>query len=81
MIDQGKMAFILAVELSYLSAFEQKHVLDAMQYEERTPSLAQAIQLKRLSQEGQLDRETASVLLAEDKPIQRQKSSPFFQRV
>jgi len=81
MVDQGKMAFNPAVELSYLSALEQKHVLDAMQYEERTPSLAQAIQLKRLSQEGQLDRETTSALLAEDKPNQRSKPSPFFQRV
>ena len=63
MVDQGKMAFNHAVALSYLSVLEQKRVI---------PSSLQAIRLKHLSQEEQLDRDVTTELLAENKPNQRQ---------
>ena len=55
MVDEKAIAFRPAVEISYLTKEEQTNLLDAMDCFEATPSLAQAIQLKKISQQGQLD--------------------------
>ena len=51
MVDDGKIALTPAVELSYLTKLEHRDLLETMESEDCTPSLSQAIQLKRLSQE------------------------------
>jgi ParB family chromosome partitioning protein len=53
MVDEKKIAFNPAVELSYLKPEEQREFLDAMDYAQATPSLSQAQRLKKLSQEGE----------------------------
>ena len=55
MVDSNKIALTPAVELSYLTKLEQQDLLETMESEDCTPSLSQAIQLKRLSQTGELD--------------------------
>ena len=55
MVDDGKIAFNPAVELSYLDSYQQRAVLDAMELNDCTPSHAQSIRLKKLAQEGLLD--------------------------
>ena len=52
LVDQKKISFNPAVELSYLKPEEQKHVLEAMDYTQAAPSLSQAQRMKKLSQEG-----------------------------
>lgn len=75
MVDMGKIAFRPAVEISYLSPLEQKWLLDGMNYLGATPSLAQAIRLKALSQNRTLWPNVIENLLAEEKPNQREKIS------
>lgn len=72
-VDAGKLAFNPAVELSYLNLTEQDDVLDAMNACECTPSHAQAIRLKKMSQEGTLDRDTIFKVMSEVKPNQREQ--------
>ena len=55
MVDDGKIAFTPAVELSYLTKQEQQDLLETMEIEDCTPPPSQAIQMKRLSQAGELD--------------------------
>jgi ParB family chromosome partitioning protein len=72
MVDEGKIAFRTAVELSYLSEKEQTNLLDMMQAEDSTPSLAQAIKLKHFSQEGRLNENVVmSIMSEEGQPIAR----------
>ena len=73
MVDDKKIAFNPAVELSYLSKEEQQPLYETMLQEERTPSLSQAQRMKKLSQEGGLDARTIKQILAEDKPNQREQ--------
>ena len=73
MVDQGKIALSPAVELSYLDRADQNTVLDAMLEEDCTPSHAQAIRLKKLSQQGQLHADLIYGILAEEKPNQREQ--------
>ena len=70
MVDEGRIAFTPAVELSYLSEDEQRDLLDAIETEEKTPSYSQSVRIKKLSQEGQLDAETIGAIMSEDKPNQ-----------
>ena len=72
MVDDGKIAFSPAVELSYLQSSEQQILLDAMELNDCTPSHAQAIRLKKLSQEGVLDNQTIYEVMAEQKPNQQE---------
>ena len=72
-VDDGKIAFNPAVELSYLTEEEQKQLLDAMALDGCTPSHAQTIQLKKLSQEGTLSADTISKMLSEPKPNQQEQ--------
>lgn len=73
MVDEKKIAFNLAVELSYLSKEEQRPLYETMLQEERTPSLSQAQRMKKLSQESGLDERTMERILAEDKPNQKEQ--------
>ena len=73
MVDENKIAFNPAVELSYLSHSEQFILLDAIKQNDCTPSHAQSIRLKKLSQEGTLDRDAIFEILAEQKPNQQEQ--------
>lgn len=73
MIDENKIAFNPAVEISYLDKSEQRVLLDAMEQNDCTPSHAQAIHLKKLSQEGVLQDQTIYDILAEQKPNQQEQ--------
>ena len=75
MVDDGKIALTPAVELSYLTKQEQRDLLETMESEDCTPSLSQAIQMKRLSQTGELDIDRIFDLLREPKANQIDKIS------
>lgn len=67
MVDEHKVAFNPAVELSYLTSAEQVALLDAMDSEQSTPSLSQAQRLKKFSQEGRLSEDVMRAILSEEK--------------
>ena len=67
MVDERKIAFNPAVELSYLKPDEQTMLLDAMESEQATPSLSQAQRLKKFSQAGNLTRESMLAIISEEK--------------
>ena len=67
MVDERKLAFNPAVEVSYLKRDEQRMLLEAMDAEQTTPSLSQAQQLKKFSQEGRLTEEAMSAIMSEEK--------------
>ena len=73
MVDNGKIAFNPAVELSYLDSYQQRAVLDAMALNDCAPSHAQSIRLKKLAQEGLLDDQIIYAVLAETKPNQQEQ--------
>ncbi len=73
MVDDKKIAFRPAVEISYLTEDEQNILLDVMKYNENTPSLAQAIYLKKQSQEKQLTDEKIEEIMEQEKPNQIEK--------
>ena len=75
MVDSGKIALTPAVELSYLTKLEQRDLLETMESEDCTPSLSQAIQMKRLSQAGELDIDRIFDILREPKANQIDKIS------
>ena len=75
MVDDGKIAFTPAVELSYLTKQEQQDLLETMESEDCTPSLSQAIQLKKQSQAGELNIDKIFDLLREPKANQQDKIS------
>ena len=73
MVDEGKIAFRPAVELSYLTRDEQGDLLETIESEDCTPSLAQAIRMKNLSKDGKLDMDTIFAIMTEEKPNQKEK--------
>lgn len=73
LVDEGRIAFRPAVELSYLQKEEQSALLEQISYADATPSLAQAIKLKRFSQDGKLNNEVIESIMSEEKPNQREK--------
>ena len=75
MVDEGRIAFRPAVELSYLSEAEQRYLLDEMTYNDATPSLAQAIKMHNFAKEGKLSSEVIESIMSEEKPNQREKIS------
>ena len=75
MVDDGKIALTPAVELSYLTKQEQRDLLETMESEDCTPSLSQAIQLKKLSQAGNLNMDKIFDILREPKANQQDKIS------
>lgn len=72
LVDEGRIALTPAVELSYLSEEQQYSLLDAIEVEDRTPSLSQAIRLKKLDQSGELTDDRISEILQEEKANQRE---------
>ena len=75
MVDDGKIALTPAVELSYLTKLEQQDLLETMESEDCTPSISQAIQMKRLSQAGELDIDSIFDILRQPKANQIDKIS------
>lgn len=73
MVDEEKIAFRPAVELSYLTRDEQTDLLETIESEDCTPSLAQAIRMKNLSKDGKLDMDTIFAIMTEQKPNQKEK--------
>ena len=73
MVDDGKIAFNPAVEISYLEYSEQRALLDAMSLNDCTPSHAQAIRLKKMSQDGVLTDEAIHGIMSEEKPNQAEQ--------
>ena len=87
MVDEGRIAFRPAVELSHLQEQEQYDLMTTIESEDATPSLSQAIRLKRLSQYGKLNMDTNFDIMTEEKPnqketvkIQREKLDKYFGR-
>lgn len=85
MVDEKRMAMGPAVELSYLNRDEQEMLLDLMQIGDCTPSLSQAIRLRKLSEAGNFDSDHLDEIMDEEKPNQREKVTfkledliPFF---
>ena len=75
MVDAGKIALTPAVELSYLTQQEQQDLLETMESEDCTPSLSQAVQMKKLSQSGELNMDRIFEILREPKANQQEKIS------
>jgi ParB family chromosome partitioning protein len=73
MVDEGKIAFRPAVELSYLTEKEQYELLEVMEREDCTPSLAQSIKFKEVSRDGKLDKAILSKILSQPKANQIEK--------
>lgn len=85
MVDERKIAFRPAVELSYLSEREQVTLFDMMAYEDCTPSLSQSMKLKNFSKDRKLNEDVILSILQEEKPnqvekfkIPKEKISKFF---
>ena len=75
MVDEGRIALTPTVELSYLTEQEQRDLLETMECEDCTPSLSQAVHLKKLSQAGELDMDKIFELLRQPKANQKDKIS------
>ena len=75
MVDEGRIAFRPAVELSYLTEQEQRDLLETISYEDATPSLAQAIKMKEFSKAGKLNVDVILSIMCERKPNQAEKIS------
>ena len=73
LVDEGQIALTPAVELSFLTESEQADITEAIAYAGATPSLSQAQQMKRLSQEGRLTAKEITRILSEPKPNQREQ--------
>lgn len=73
MVDEGKIAFRPAVEISYLLKSEQTSLLETMECEDATPSLAQAIKIKQFSQGGKLNEDVIFSIMQEEKPNQKEQ--------
>ncbi len=80
-IDNNRIAFSVAVALSYLTDADQYDILEVMEVEDRTPSLSQALTLKKLSQSGDLDTERIVRILSQDKPNQKEKVSFSYEEI
>ena len=73
MVDERQIAFRPAVEISYITEEQQYSLLEAMGYNDATPSLAQTIKIKKFSQEGKLTSDVIESIMEEEKPNQREK--------
>ena len=73
MVDDGRIAFRPAVELSYLTAVEQNDLVETIGSEDATPSLSQAIEMKKLSQNGSLTLDRIFDIMTQQKPNQVEK--------
>ena len=73
MVDEGRIAFTPAVEISYLQPEEQEMLLSEMEYNDCTPNLSQAQRLKALSMQGSFTREQLSAIMSEEKANQKER--------
>ncbi len=73
MVDEGRIAFRPAVELSYLTEQEQADLIETIGYEDATPSLVQATKMKEFSREGRLNADVILSIMCEQKPNQKEK--------
>ena len=73
MVDERQIAFRPAVEISYLTEEQQYTLLEAMEYNDATPSLVQAIKMKKYNQDGKLNSEVIQSIMEEEKPNQKEK--------
>lgn len=73
MVDERQIAFRPAVEISYLSEEQQYSLLEAMEYNDATPSLAQTIKMKQFNNDGKLTAEVIQSIMQEEKPNQKEK--------
>lgn len=73
LVDEGRIAFSPAVELSYLTRLEQAELWDIMQSEDCTPSLSQAVRMKKLSQKAELNAEAIFDIMSEEKANQKER--------
>ncbi|MBR2885852.1 MAG: ParB/RepB/Spo0J family partition protein [Clostridia bacterium] len=71
-VDEGRIAFTPAVEISYLNDIEQQDLIEAIESEDCTPSLSQAVRMKKLSQEGTLDDAKILEIMSEEKANQKE---------
>lgn len=73
LVDDGRMAFRPAVEISYLTEDEQRDLVETIDSEDCTPSLSQACRMKKFSQEGKLDMDAIFAIMTEEKANQKEK--------
>ena len=73
LVDNGRMAFRPAVEISYLTEDEQRDLVETIDSEDCTPSLSQACRMKKFSQEGKLDMDAIFAIMTEEKANQKEK--------
>lgn len=73
LVDEGRIAFSPAVELSYLTKEEQAELWDLIEQEDTTPSLSQAIRMKQLSRMAKLTPEAIYAIISEEKPNQKEQ--------
>ncbi|MBQ6944677.1 MAG: chromosome partitioning protein ParB, partial [Ruminococcus sp.] len=81
MVDEQRIAFRPAVEISYLTEEQQYSLLEAMEYNDATPSLAQAIKMKKFNQDGKLTDEVIQSIMEEEKPNQKEKPAFHDERI
>ena len=72
-VDEGRISFTPAVELSYLNDIEQRDLLQAIELNDCTPSLSQAVRMKKLSQAGELDDGKINEIMSEEKANQKER--------
>ena len=72
-MDERRIAFTPAVELSYLSEYEQRVLYEEIQYADATPSLSQAQRLRKISEQGRLSVDSVFAVLSEEKPNQKEQ--------
>ncbi len=81
MVDERQIAFRPAVEISHLTEEQQYSLLEAMEYNDATPSLAQAIKMKKFCQDGKLTGEVVQSIMEEEKPNQKEKPAFHDERI
>lgn len=80
-VDDGRISFTPAVELSYLTSEEQQSLLEQMEMQDCTPSLSQACRLKKLSREGGLSPKMIEVIMSEEKANQKERLKIPLERI
>lgn len=73
LVDEEKISFTPAVEISYLSEYEQRTLLDQIEFTDATPSLSQAQRLRKFSEQGRYSTDVAFAVLCEEKPNQKEQ--------
>ena len=72
-VDEGRIAFTPAVELSYLTQEEQKNLVSEMDYTDATPNLSQAQRMREFSRQGRLSEDVICAIMGEEKANQKEK--------